>query len=197
MRSSTRGGLFHVGHSSSSTARAVHPDWTLSPCTTSETRKLETCQDTVQAYLLSPSLLLCICHLFPTLHHPLHTSIDLPGRRQLHVAAQPTSPPNALVSKHLPLALANLDSFNSLAVLCGLAPRQRQPSPSSPTTTQHNTAAQNYTIHSAASQTLRTPTCRLTALHSLPTTAPHLLTFNTRSASRTKYSFPRMLGPVH
>jgi len=63
----------------------MHPDWTLSPCTTSETRKLETCQDTVQAYLLSPSLLLCICHLFPSLHHPLHTSIDLPGRRQLHV----------------------------------------------------------------------------------------------------------------
>jgi hypothetical protein len=146
VRSSTRGGLFHVGHSSSSTARAMHPDWTLSPCTTSETRKLETCQDTVQAYLLSPSLLLCICHLFPTLHHPLHTSIDLPGRRQLHVAAQPTSPPNALVSKHLPLALANLDSFNSLAVLCGLAPRQRQPSPSSPTTTQHSSTTLHHSL---------------------------------------------------
>ena len=79
-------------------------------------------------------------------YNPLHTSIDLPERGQLHVAAQPTSPPNALVSKHLPLALANLDSFNSLAVLCGLAPRQRQPSPSSPTTTQHSSTTLHHSL---------------------------------------------------
>ena len=43
----------------------MHPDWTLSPCTTSETRKLETCQDTVQAYLLSTSLLRAYAICFP------------------------------------------------------------------------------------------------------------------------------------
>ena len=62
-------------------------------------------------------------------YNPLHTSIDLPERGQLHVAAQPTSPPNAHPSKQLPLALAKLDSFDSLAVSCGLAPPQRLSSP--------------------------------------------------------------------